>query len=440
MIREIALERRTTVMFGTAVVFISASMWVFGRSMPLGLGLLFGVPALILLTNAALHRPVLAVAAFALLLPAGSVGLPFATNLAQIAAAFTALVVLAARISGRGRRIGWSPVIAASALLVVSALLSTLTSVDLNHSLKQSANYLIGLALAAAVVAATERRTDLLLLAMAVVVGGAVLCGSVFTAVPDLEAHYNATLVNNRPLGIFAQPNELGLCAAIMLCFSMGMTIVTLRQKHTTLSVLCGIASVLALTALVLTLSRGAWIGASVGLVGLVALLRGARKPLLIYLMAVSVLVLAVLMTVPATSGSPVFAERLATIFTGERSSYDERPAAWAGSLQQMAASPLLGSGPAAYQAAAAQGRTVYRCAAGRSRPRPVPQCRRGAWSSGDGSARHRDWCRRVGSTAQSRSARGIDKRRTRIHATFDGHDGKRWLGRDGCGAHRRAR
>jgi O-antigen ligase len=356
MIREMALERRTTFVVGAAVVFIAADMWVFGRSMPFGFGLLLGASVLIPLCSAAVRRPVLAVVAFVALLPLGSIGLPFATSLAQITAAFTAVIVLAARITGRGRLIGWSPVIAASALLVLSALLSTLTSVDLNHSLRQTANYLIGLALAAAVVAATERRTDLLMVAMAVVVGGAVLCGSALTSVPRLEAHYNGTLVDNRPVGIFAEPNQLGLSAAIVLCFGIAMTIVTLRQRRTTLSMLCGITSVLALTALVLTLSRGAWIGAFVGLAVLVVLLRGARKPLLICLMTVGVVVLVVLVALPATSGSPVFAERLTSIFTGERSPYDERPAAWAGSLQQMAQRPVLGSGPAAYHAAATQG------------------------------------------------------------------------------------
>ncbi|WP_405652427.1 O-antigen ligase family protein [Streptomyces sp. NBC_00019] len=350
------LDGRTALGVGCAAALTAAALWVGGRSVPLGLGLLLGVPVLVLLVAAAIRRPVLAVAGFALLLPAGGIQLPLAMNLVQITAAFAAMIVLAARINGRGRRVGWSPVIAASALLVVSALLSTLTTFNPSHSLTQCVNYLVGLALAAAAVAAPERRTDLLVLAMAVVVGGAVLCGSVLTSIPNLQAQYNATVVDNRPTGTFAQPNELGLCAAMMLCFSLAMAIVTLRRRRTTLSALCAVASVLALTALVLSLSRGSWIGAVAGLAVLMVLLRGARRPLLICLTGVGAVVMGLLVAVPATSGSPVFAERLSSIFTGERSPYDERPAAWAGAVQQMTQRPLLGSGPAAYQAAAAQG------------------------------------------------------------------------------------
>ncbi|MCL7425869.1 O-antigen ligase [Streptomyces sp. YS415] len=356
MTGAMALERHRTLGIAGAVLFAGVGIWVCARSVPLGLGLLFVLPALILLTVAALRRPVLAVAAFAVLLPAGGIGLPLAMNLVQLLAAFTAMIVLAARISGRGRPIGWSPVLAASVLLVVSAVLSSLTSFDLSNSLTQCVNYLAGLALAAAVVAATERRSDLLVAAMALVVGGAVLCGTVLTSVPHLEARYDATLVDNRPVGTFAQPNELGLCAAMILCFGLAMAIVMQRRRHTALSVVCAIASALALVALVLSLSRGAWIGGGVGLVVLFALLRGARRPLLICLTAVSVAVVAFVLAAPATSGSSVFAERLSSIFTGERSPYDERPAAWAGAVQQMRESPLLGSGPAAYQAAAARG------------------------------------------------------------------------------------
>ncbi|MDT9694985.1 O-antigen ligase family protein [Streptomyces sp. P17] len=356
MTGAMALERHRALGIAGAVLFAAVGIWACGRSLPLGLGVLLGVPVLILLTAAAVRRPVLAVAAFAVLLPAGGIALPMAMNLVQVLAAFTAMVVLAARISGRGRPIGWSPLLAASVLLVVSAILSSLTSFALSRSLTMCVNYLVGLALAAAVVAATARRSDLLMAAMGLVVGGAGLCGAALTSIPNLKARYHATLVDNRPVGTFAQPNELGLCAAMMLCFSLAMAIVMWRRRRTALSVVCAVASAMALVALVLSLSRGAWIGGIAGLAVLIALLRGARRPLLICLTAVSVTTVVFVLAAPATSGSSVFADRLSSIFTGERSPYDERPAAWAGAVQQMSQSPLLGSGPAAYQAAAAQG------------------------------------------------------------------------------------
>ncbi|WP_028807546.1 O-antigen ligase family protein [Streptomyces canus] len=350
------LDRRAAPALGAAVLVAATAAWVGARSTTLGLGVLVVVPVMAVLTAAGLRRPVLAVAAFALLLPAGSIGLPLATNVAQILAVWTSAVVLVARIGGRGRRIGRSAVLAASTLLVVSAFLSTLTSVDLRNSLLQTTNYAAGLALAASVVVATVHRRDLLVLAMAVVLGGAVLSGSVLVDVPDLQARFGSTLVSNRPTGIFAQPNELGLCTAMMLCFGLAMAVVMLRRKRAALCAVCGVASALALMALLLSLSRGGWIGALAGLAVLVALLPGARGPLLMSFLVTGAVVMALLLAESATSNSSVIAERFSTIFTGERSPFDERPAAWAGAFQQMAHSPFLGSGPAAFPAAAAHG------------------------------------------------------------------------------------
>ncbi|MFF9275495.1 O-antigen ligase family protein [Streptomyces griseosporeus] len=356
MIGAPALERRPVTAAGAAAVLTAVGLWVAGRSVPFALLVLAGVPLLVWLVVAAVRRPVLAVAAFAVLLPLGNVELAYATSVAQIAAAVTAVIVLSARIRGRGQRIGWSPVLAASALLVVSALLSALTSASLEHSVLQSANYLFGLALAASVVAATPRRGDLRTVAMAFVIGGGVLCGGVLTVMPHLESHYGTTLVDNRPVGTFAQPNELGLWSAIVLCVSMAMAVTTLRQGRRGLSLVAGVAALTAAGALVLTLSRGAWIGAFAGLAVLVVLLRGARRPLLLGLGSVCAVLLALLVVTPSSPHSPIFTERLVSIFTGERSPYDERPAAWSGSVQQMTANPVLGSGPGAYPEAAQRG------------------------------------------------------------------------------------
>lgn len=350
------LDGRTALGVGCAAALTAAGLWVAGRSVPLGLGLLLGVPLLIWLTVAAVHRPVLAVSAVALIPMTGNVEVPLSTHLSKILIAAAAMVVLAARLSGHGRRIGWSPILAALALLVVSALLSTITSLDTSSSLRQDANYLIGLALVAAIVAATVDAADLLMLALAVCVGGAVLCATALTSASDLQANYNATLIINRPKGLFTQPNQLGMAASMVMCFGIGICVLTARQRRVALAALSGTAGALGGVALVLSLSRGAWFGACLGLIVLAFLLREARRPLMVGVTLAFTAIVILVATRPTVSTRNIVTERLVSIVSWRSNPYDERPALWAEAIKQLVEHPLQGTGPDAFPAAANQG------------------------------------------------------------------------------------
>ena len=124
-----------------------------------------------------------------------------------------------------------------------AALLSTLTGVDPARSLRHDVGYLIGLLLAAAVVVVTVHRSDLLLLASAVCVGGTILCVTAVTSIPDLQVESSdASLIVNRPVGVFGQPNELGLAAAMTFCFSLAMTVVAHRRRRAWMTTLFAVA------------------------------------------------------------------------------------------------------------------------------------------------------------------------------------------------------
>ncbi|MFD0274847.1 O-antigen ligase family protein [Kitasatospora sp. NPDC127111] len=335
----------------SCVVFLGVLLLVAAGRLPLGLLALLAVGLLAAAATFAVRRPVLAPAAAAALLVAGDVAVPLVEHLAKLTSVLAAVLVLFARMAGRGRRIGWSPLLATLALLITCAFLSTATSLDPARSLFQDADYLVGLALAASVVAATVDRTDLLLLATVITLSGAVLCVSALTSAADLEARNNATVVSNRPIGVFAQPNELGLAAAMTLCFSIAITVLAFRQRRRTTGALCAATAALALVALLLSLSRGAWIGATLGLVVLAALLREARRPLLTGLAAL--VTVAVVQLVVLRTTANVVTQRLLTLFNGQRNPYDVRPEVWAEALDQLGRRPLLGSGPRAFPAAA---------------------------------------------------------------------------------------
>ncbi|MEU2746089.1 O-antigen ligase family protein [Streptomyces collinus] len=356
MIREGTAERGPGLTHAAALMLATVGVWIAGWNVSPTLGLVLLVPVLVATALISVRRPVLAVATVPLLLVVGNVGLPLSLPLVRGQILAVAAVVLIARARGYGRRIGWSPVIAAMALLVAAALVSTLSGVDPARSLRHDVGYLVGLLLAAAIVVVTVDRSDLLLLASAVCVGGAILCATALTSIPELQVeNRDASLIVNRPAGIFGQPNELGLAAAMTLCFCVAMTVVAHRQRQTWMTALFAVAALMAAVALVASLSRGAWIGCALGLVVLALLLREART-LLISLATVATVGLALLVIAPPSQNTPVAAQRLLSIFGGQGNPYDERPAARAEAVVQMSENPVLGTGPGTFQVAAKQG------------------------------------------------------------------------------------
>ncbi|CAL9636644.1 O-antigen ligase family protein [Streptomyces sp. enrichment culture] len=351
-----ATETRGSDLLAAALLVATVGVSIAGWTVSPMLGIVLAVPVLVAMVCIAVRRPVLAVAAVPLLLVAGRIDLPLSLPLVRGLVLAVAVVVLIARWKGYGRQVGWSPLIAAMALLVAAALLSTLTGVDPAESLRHDVGYLIGLLLAVAVVVVTVDRSDLLLLAVSTCIGGALLSVTALVSAPALRvASKDASLIANRPVGIFGQPNELGLSAAMTLCFCVAMTVVVHRQRRTGLTVLCGVGAVAALLALVASLSRGAWIGGAVGLVVLAVLLREARI-ILISFATVATVGLALLVLAPPSQETPVAAQRLLSIFGGQGNPYDERPAAREEAVIQMSENPVLGTGPGAYQIATKQG------------------------------------------------------------------------------------
>nr|WP_246305817.1 O-antigen ligase family protein [Nocardioides marinisabuli] len=114
------------------------------------------------------------------------------------------------------------------------------------------------------------------------------------------------------------------------------------------------VASVLLLAALGVSLSRGAWFGAVIGVVALGVLVPATRRRLLRVgggLLA-GVAVLGLLGVGPL--GQVV--DRVASVGQATSNPYDQRPLIWAEGLRLVAEAPLLGHGPGGYYLEAAGG------------------------------------------------------------------------------------
>lgn len=283
-----------------------------------------------------------------LLFAAGNTELPgLPVQPAQLAAALAVVAVLALRLADLAPLVP-SPVLVAWVPVVLLAFLSTVVAPDPPVALRMSVNYLLGLALAAAVAAhcRTARRVWWLL--------GGVCAAALVTSVLALgelsgvRVAYGGSVVDARPTALFGQPNELGAFTAVGVVLAFALVAGGPRRFRLPAAA-CGLVAV---GGLVASLSRGAWIGAAVGLAVLAVLLPQCRR-LALGAGAALVGCGALLAVAGATGPLGVAAQRLGSLL-GTHNPYDDRPAIWAEAVGQIARHPLLGSGPGGFAGQAA--------------------------------------------------------------------------------------
>jgi O-antigen ligase len=318
---------------------------------------LVAVPGLLLVAVLAQREPAVAICLVPLSLPVGQLAVPGVPlpviRLATLAAAGLCglcwLRSLGVAPGRPGRPAGPpSALLLAAGVAVLAALVSTLAAVDPVAAVRLDLGYLFGLGLAAAVLATCRQPQALRLVGLAVCAGGAATCAAALATAPAPEEHYGGSLVQNRATGMFGQPNELGSFAAAVAVLALAV-LLSLPRRHP-LRLLAGAAAGLGFLALAASLSRGAWIGSGLGLLALLALVRPAvRRRVLGTLGAGTLVLLAVAAAAPAGPVLPVLADRAASLVTGQRNPYDDRPAIWQEAVRQLAARPLLGGGPGGY-------------------------------------------------------------------------------------------
>src|SRR5437660_1115945 len=141
---------------------------------------------------------------------------------------------------------------------------------------------------ASGVASACTGRIDVRRAATALVLmTGAVGISSVFAG-QRLVAQYGGSLVSGRSIGIFAEPNQMGTFCAMGTLVAAGLIFGATSRLARWLAVGGGLGS---LVGLLLSLSRGAWIGLTLGVVVLLTMVPAARRILLS--VAIPVLVVA---------------------------------------------------------------------------------------------------------------------------------------------------
>ena len=222
-----------------------------------------------------------------------------------------------------------------------------------------------GLLLCCAVVAVCSTVDRWLVAVRGLLVGGVLVCVPALLSAGSLDSRYGGGVVNDRPQGVFSQPNELGAFAMVVSLVALGLLLgARSGPRWRTDRLLAAAALVPGLGALAVSLSRGAWIGTVFGVGVLLLFARHARRPVLSAAGGMVLLVVVLAAVAPSLTPVRVVVERVASLGGGASNPYDDRPRIWAEALREAHARPVLGMGPGTFPFASVRSpsgaRTVF--------------------------------------------------------------------------------
>ena len=232
--------------------------------------------------------------------------------------------------------------------LVVLLVLSTPGAVSSDLALRQLAGIAIGALMALCIATTCHTERAIKRAVGFVLAGGGAALALGLTKSASVSASYGGAVVEGS-IGIYSEHNQAGSLGAALFVLAVGAAC---AARGPLTGLLTGAVAVLGLVQTALSLSRGAWIGAVLGLVVLVVLAPRVLRPLLTGVALAGVLLLAV------SSSSPVFeilAHRAGTIGKESPAAADERPTIWREALREFDEAPLLGHGPGSFRVVAGQ-------------------------------------------------------------------------------------
>lgn len=242
--------------------------------------------------------------------------------------------------------LGWGVALCALAVLSVPG------AIDTSRATTRVISLVAGFLLATAIVAACRSLADLRLLVAAFLVVGIAMTVLALQNLSALRPEAGGLIVRQRPSGVFGDPNELGSFAAMLLLVAVGTLLARTRMS---LRLLAAVAAASGAGALIFSLSRGAWLGAGIGFVGLLVLLPGARRTVFAVLAVGALLGIAIGAFRASSPEVAVVRDRLGAITRSVDSPYDNRPQIWAEARREIAARPWFGSGAANFPLASAR-------------------------------------------------------------------------------------
>ena len=314
---------------------------VGARTSPL---VVLGVPVVLVVLAWAVQRPIVAALLVPLALPLGFVSLP--GGLLDGVQASLLLLIMAVAVhrlaSGRG------PLPAppgAGVLLVLLGLvaLAVPSAPDLSRAVHQFITVALATLAILAIAGACRDLVDVRRMVAACLVSGLAVCATALPQSGQVAGSSGGVIVSGAT-GIFTEHNQLGGYGAAILVLAAG-TLFAVRGGWARAGVL--LTAGVALGAVALALSRGAYLGTVLGIAVLLFLLPQVRRRVLL---AAGPLLLALGLFAAFVPDNPqvtVIGERLQSFSNPQANPEDDRPAIWAEAFRQIELDPLTGSGPA---------------------------------------------------------------------------------------------
>ena len=329
------------------------------------LGVRFGpwvpvaVAVLLVVAVAGLVRPRWSVALAFAAIPIGAVEVgPLGVAVVQVAVFGCAALIALARVNAGRAPLPWPWPIWWAAAITGLAVLEMPLAVDPDAAAGQVAQLVTGMLMALAVVTAVRRVQDLRWLLGAVVGIGTVVCLVALPGAGQLRPHYGGAVVENRAQGLFTEPNQLGSFSALLVFLACALW---LGGRGRAVRTGAGLAALVAVSALALSLSRGSWLGAAAGLATLLVTLPMARRRLLLLVPVGAAVALALTVAHVDVPQLDVVGERLRTLSNPTASPWDDRPSIYREAWREIQTRPLTGFGPGGFPAASSSAESGIR-------------------------------------------------------------------------------
>jgi len=279
-----------------------------------------------------------------LAVPAG----PISLQVSEFSVLVVAVLIALRRLAAGRSLLPWSASLWWLLALVAWALVGLTSAVDHVLALKQIASLLGGLLLTCVVLDACWSMEVLrLVLGFLVAVATGIAAGAFVNSGTTPEAVYGGSIVMGRAQSTFDDPNQLGTLCAIALLVTIGLLLGARSRRARVLA--WGAIAVLT-GGLLLSLSRGAWIGTATALLLLVAVVRQARWG--VFVLTLSLIIPAAMLSylMGTTSQVEVVGARLNSLTT--RSPLDARPAIWQEAFREVTTDPWTGQGAGGFPVA----------------------------------------------------------------------------------------
>lgn len=347
----VALRHRERALGILGLLVVTAGAFVFGYALTYVAGRFDGLaplavvalPLLPVWAIAVFFDPRIGIATVILMAPVGTRQVPgLPVDLVQVAIVAVAVIVVLRRVAeGRTLLPVPTPLWWGVALLAWS-LVALPSAIDGSLATRAVAALAGELVFASVIVAACRSRHDVRVV-IAVFVGTAFAAAAQApTDTANLRAAYGGAIVEGRADTFFTEPNQLGTFCMLAGLVAIGLALGARTRRGRLASI--GVSAVIGM-GLLLSFSRGSWVGFAAGLLVLLVALPEARRTLAAVAVPLLLLAFVIGSFAPTNPQVVVVGERLRSI-TGERNPYDDRPTIWAEARREIVDDPLTGEGP----------------------------------------------------------------------------------------------